>query len=128
MQVPSLRLYRCHCSLCRRQSGTASNCAAIVDADHFKWLGGRERITSWVKPSGYRNDFCAACGSPVPRALAYRRAFWVPAGSLVGSISGTLIVDFFLASRAAWDTLPTSAAQYAEFPSVAEFFQLMHPQ
>lgn len=128
VEVQSLRLYRCHCSLCRRQSGTASNCAVIVDANHFRWLGGQECVGSWVKPSGYRNDFCSFCGSPVPRALSYRDAFWVPAGSLAGSMPGAVIADFFLSSRASWDQPPFAGEHHSEFPSAAEFFELMHPQ
>jgi len=120
-----LKLYRCHCSLCRRQSGTASNCAAIVSADKLRWVGGTEMISSWRKPTGYRSDFCSRCGSPVPNRLASRDAFWVPAGLLEGDARLDVVADFHLASRAAWDV---DAAAGARFDGLTgdEFFALVH--
>ncbi|MGP2503166.1 GFA family protein [Pantoea ananatis] len=38
-QQPS-HFYRCHCSLCRRQTGTGHNLATLVHADQFSWLAG----------------------------------------------------------------------------------------
>ncbi len=82
VRASALKLYRCHCTLCRRQSGTASNCAAIVDAADFAWVSGAGQIRSWRKATGYRSDVCGVCGSPVPNPLESRAAFWVPAGLL----------------------------------------------
>jgi hypothetical protein len=36
------KLYQCHCSLCRKQSGAASNAATIVDAHQMNWVKGAE--------------------------------------------------------------------------------------
>lgn len=30
-------LYRCHCSLCRKQDGAFSNTATIIDEEQFSW-------------------------------------------------------------------------------------------
>lgn len=41
IDAASLRLYRCHCSLCRRQSGTASNPAGLLEASaHLQVVAG----------------------------------------------------------------------------------------
>lgn len=119
-----LALYRCHCSLCRRQSGTASNCAAIVPSARFRWIAGQDAITSWRKPSGYRSDFCARCGSPVPNPLDSRDAFWVPAGLLDDTGTLEIVADFHLASRAAWDTMPAPGRQFHDLPA-DEFFAIV---
>ena len=76
------KLYQCHCSLCRRQSGSSSNAAAIISAEKFRWLRGAEFISSWVKDTGFRSDFCSRCGSPVPNPLRNMPYVWVPAGLL----------------------------------------------
>ncbi|TOP03723.1 aldehyde-activating protein, partial [Vibrio parahaemolyticus] len=33
-------IYQCHCSLCRKISGSSSNSALIVKASSFKWRSG----------------------------------------------------------------------------------------
>ena len=126
IDAPLLKLYRCHCSLCRRHTGTAANCAAIVDAACFRWLTGDGLIASWNKATGYRSDFCRSCGSPVPHRLTLRDAYWVPAGLLDDSAALSVVADFHLDSRAAWDNAATAAASFANFPAIEEFFALMH--
>jgi hypothetical protein len=32
------RLYQCHCSLCRKQSGSTSNSALLIESENFRWL------------------------------------------------------------------------------------------
>jgi hypothetical protein len=68
------KLYQCHCSLCRKQSGSSSNSATFVEAARLRWISGQDHIASYVKPTGFRSDFCSHCGSPVPnpvRATSY---------------------------------------------------------
>jgi len=59
----------CHCSRCRRASGSA--CVAGIMAGEVRFTAGRERVTSITlpvkeNPPGYRRIFCDTCGSPVP--------------------------------------------------------------
>ncbi|MGO2770693.1 GFA family protein [Pseudomonas taetrolens] len=61
--------YRCHCSLCRKQSGVGYNLATLVKDSEFRWIKGENCIASWSKPTGYRTDFCNVCGSTVPNSL-----------------------------------------------------------
>lgn len=84
------KLYQCHCSLCRRQSGSSANAATIAAERNFRWLQGQELISSWVKPSGFRADFCSVCGSPVPNPLRGLPWVWVPTGLLDCFRSGSL--------------------------------------
>ena len=62
------RLYQCHCSLCRKQSGSTANSSLLIESESFRWLGGEDRISSYVKEFGFRSDFCSRCGSPVPQS------------------------------------------------------------
>ena len=79
---PLPKFYRCHCSLCRRQSGTAGNAATLVATERFRWRSGQTQVGSWTKASGFRSDFCRACGSPLPNPLRGQPYMWVPAGLL----------------------------------------------
>lgn len=118
------KLYQCHCSLCRRQSGTLSNAATIVPEEKFRWLGGRELISSWKKESGFRSDFCSVCGSPVPNPLRNYPYFWVPAGLLEGDgleIVAHLCVD----SKAPWDSSAFGVKCYDNLPAFSELIDLL---
>ena len=121
------RLYQCHCSLCRKQTGTSSNTATIVSADSFRWLSGKEKILSWVKDTGYRSDFCSICGSPVPNPIRTSPYYWIPVGLLDNSEEQLEIAaHLFIGSKASWDIINHSGAQYETAPQLAEFIALLH--
>ncbi|WP_354010018.1 GFA family protein [Endozoicomonas lisbonensis] len=63
-QLPNF--YQCHCSLCRKVTGSSANAGTIVNKESFEWLNGQENVSSFIKKTGYRVDFCKSCGSPVP--------------------------------------------------------------
>lgn len=75
-------LYQCHCSLCRKATGSNANAATFVEGKSFRWISGQSNICSFQKPTGYRSDFCSGCGSPVPNRLRGTDVIWVPAGLL----------------------------------------------
>jgi len=121
------RLYSCHCSLCRKQTGTSSNAATILSADSFRWLSGKERISSWVKDTGYRSDFCSICGSSVPNPLRNSPYYWIPVGLLNSSEERLEIAaHLFVESKAQWDIINQSGVQYETAPELAEFIALLH--
>ena len=41
--------YRCHCSLCRKQSGVGYNLATLVKDSEFRWIKGENCIASWSR-------------------------------------------------------------------------------
>ncbi|MCU7367757.1 GFA family protein [Pantoea stewartii] len=104
-QKPS-HFYRCHCSLCRRQTGTGHNLATIVNADHFRWLAGETFIASWRRPQGYRNDFCRNCGSTVPNDLRDRPLIWLPIGLLDDDLDLHCAGDYCLDDALSWSGHP----------------------
>ncbi|HME72354.1 MAG TPA: GFA family protein, partial [Myxococcota bacterium] len=73
-------IYLCHCSLCRKNSGAASNAVIVVPASDFKWLSGEDLRQVYRKPTGWSTTFCRTCGSPVPQQNRGTAAYWVPAG------------------------------------------------
>jgi hypothetical protein len=98
--------YRCHCSLCRKQSGVGHNLATLVRAADFSWQSGEEAIASWIKPTGYRNDFCKQCGSSVPNLLRNLPYIWLPLGLLDDAISPLCIGDYCADDAMPWDDIP----------------------
>ncbi len=120
-----LKLYQCHCSLCRRQGGSLSNAATIIPNGKFRWLRGAELISSWQKESGFRSDFCSTCGSPVPNPLRNLPYFWVPAGLLESNGGLEVVAHLCVASKASWDSTPLHGACYDELPNLSEFIALL---
>jgi hypothetical protein len=128
VNATSLKLYRCRCSLCRRQSGTASSLAALVPNSQFQWLAGQDRITSWQLKSGFRSDFCSACGSPVPNPLRTTNMTWVPAGLLEPQASLSVAADIYLGSKADWDPTQLAGLQHDELPDSNVFLSVLHSE
>lgn len=119
-------LYQCHCSLCRRQSGAASNAATIVPVDQFAWTAGESLIKAWQKTSGMSSHFCSECGSPVPNTLSSDNALmWIPVGLLDG-VESKVVAHLYCDSKASWDdsvqakdrcfsVLPDDLADFVDF-------------
>lgn len=120
------RLYQCHCSFCRKQGGSTSNTATIVAAENFRWLAGQERISSWIKETGFRSDFCSTCGSSVPNPLRNTPYFWVPAGLFDDDAQLEIVAHLFVGSKAPWDNISSPAMQYEAAPKLAELLELLH--
>jgi hypothetical protein len=120
------KLYQCHCSLCQKQGGSTSNTATIVTTENFKWLAGQEHISSWVKDTGFRSDFCSRCGSPVPNRLRSTSHFWVPAGLFNSGAELEVVAHLFVDSKASWDTIASSGVKYQTMPELSEFLELLH--
>src|SRR6185436_17723414 len=119
-------LYQCHCSLCRKQSGSAANAAFIVPGEKLSWKTGEELISSYVKPTGFRSNFCSRCGSPVPKFIGKTAFVWVPAGLLEDAVSLKIALHLFVGSRASWEPKPTTGVQYEEMPAIAEVMAHLH--
>lgn len=77
----------CHCSRCRKASGSAFVAGVGVRSEDFRLLDGAELIRRFEaplrdSPPAYRTSFCARCGSPVPDPRPGADWFEVPAGTL----------------------------------------------
>jgi hypothetical protein len=106
----------CHCSQCRKVSGTASNAVIVVKAENFVWLAGEEARQTFRLPSGWSSVFCPTCGSPVPHNGPEAGRYWVPVGLLDGDPALAIAGHIWVASKAAWEVIGDEAPQFAEGP------------
>ena len=77
----------CHCTRCRKVTGSAFAAQVGVRREDFRLVGGRDLITSYDapildRPPAYRTSFCRRCGSPVPNPDPECAWFELPAGLL----------------------------------------------
>ncbi|SCC93569.1 conserved hypothetical protein [Thiomonas sp. X19] len=120
------KLYQCHCSLCRKLGGSSSNTATIVGIEHFRWFAGQEYISTWVKDTGFRSDFCSKCGSPVPNPLRSAPYYWVPVGLLDEEGQLAIAAHLFVGSKASWDVIASPGKQFETMPELSEFVEFLH--
>lgn len=113
-------LYQCHCSLCRKQSGSVANAATIIDAHQLRWVKGAASVRTWKKDTGFRSDFCITCGSPVPNPLGDMPYYWVPAGLLEDTDGSTITTHYHVSSKARWETRPEKGNIHEELPDLAK--------
>ncbi len=108
-------VFVCHCSICRRSTGSNGIAVLVVDNDAFRWLRGEELITSWKKPGAdWQTWFCRTCGSPVPGINDETRMF-IPAGLISeGGETLEVIHHIWVDSKAVWDEIGDSGQQHSK--------------
>jgi hypothetical protein len=68
VQPPFQHFVNCHCSRCRKATGSAYAANAVVEAAAFRWTRGERQVRRFDLPQArsFAIGFCGACGSPVP--------------------------------------------------------------
>lgn len=106
------RFLHCHCSRCRKASGTGHASNLFLQPGTLKWLAGEDQVRAFKVPEAKRftNTFCATCGSRLPRQAAGTDIVLIPAGSLDDEAPIAPQGRIFYGSRASWscggDELP----------------------
>jgi hypothetical protein len=77
----------CHCSRCRRTSGSAFAAGIWTRSEDVRWIRGRELVSSYEAPlleapPLYKAVFCRVCGSRLPDPDPPFHMVDVPAGLL----------------------------------------------
>lgn len=109
---PFLRFAHCHCSRCRKATGTGHATNLYCSPDRFRWIKGEKLIERYDLPvaRSFAAVVCRMCGSPLPRLTRSGSELVVPAGSLDGEPSVRPNARIFWGSRASWscedDVLP----------------------
>ena len=108
-------VFVCHCSICRRATGSNGIAVVLVNNDDFEWTGGQSLVRTWRKPEAdWHMPFCTSCGSPVPGPSDDSNMF-VPAG-LISDAAEPLRVahHIWVGSKADWDEIGDDGQQHKE--------------
>ncbi|MFN3515195.1 MAG: GFA family protein [Phenylobacterium sp.] len=92
----------CHCSLCRKASGSNGNAILIVPKDQFRWVQGEDHGVTFALRPTYSITRCKTCGTPLP-AEEDESNVYVTAGTLDTPLGKGVRTRLFCASRADWD-------------------------
>jgi hypothetical protein len=107
-------IWLCHCSKCRRASGSAFNASAVCSPDAFRWLAGEDSVTLYEDTPGFKVRFCTRCGSPVPSFLEQFGLVFIHVGSLDGDPGRRIGHHIFVGSKAPWYEICDDHPQFAE--------------
>jgi hypothetical protein len=104
VDTPFDRFVNCHCSRCRKTTGTAHASNAVVKADALRWLHGKEMIARYDLPTArsFATSFCQRCGSPLPHVTRSGREAIIPAGAFDDPLSVRPDRHVQWSSRANW--------------------------
>ena len=112
------RFYHCHCSRCRKATGTghASN---IFVAGRVVWESGEDQVANYkvAEAERFTNSFCRNCGSRVPRFVEKVGMVMIPAGSLDTEPGAAPQARIFTGSRAAWSCSAAALPEFSEYPA-----------
>ncbi len=113
---PEYLFQYCHCSRCRKFTGSAHASNILVDPKQFEWLGGEDMIGRFEYPEAkhFATCFCKNCGSSLPWLSQTGTAVIIPAGTLDGDPQIKPTQNIFWKDRAPWRVAVDALSQYDE--------------
>lgn len=109
-------IIHCHCSLCRKNSGSAFATNGFINTADFEITSGEAFLTTFAFKPGRNRHFCSKCGSPVfssneqdPTRLRLRL------GIVDSDISERPSSHNFVSSKANWEDLDENLPRYDAF-------------
>jgi hypothetical protein len=112
------RFYHCHCSRCRKVTGTAHASNLFLQPALLNWLSGEALVREFKvsEATRFANHFCATCGSRLPRQTKDSDLVMIPAGSLDDAPPISPQARIFCGSRASWSCTDDELTAYPELP------------
>jgi len=106
-------IIHCHCSKCRKSSGTAYATNGFVQSADFSIVKGQGALNFFETAKGKKRHFCKVCACPVyssNEADTSRIRFRL--GLLDSEIEERPISHNFVSSKASWDSLDEPLPRY----------------
>ena len=108
----------CHCSRCRKFTGSAHASNIFVPPEKFKWIKGEELLGRYEHEEAkyFATNFCKQCGSSLPWAVQGGRNIVVTAGTLDDDPGIKPLWNIFWASKACWFEGTEVIDKFDKFP------------
>lgn len=108
----------CHCSRCRKFTGTAHAANIIIDPDNFSWLTGESNVGRFELPEArhFATSFCQKCGSSLPWETQSGKAVVIPAGTLDEDPGFKPVHNIYYKNRAPWYADVCELKKFDELP------------
>lgn len=109
----------CHCSRCRKFTGSAHAANIIARPAEFRWLEGEELVGHYKLPGAkyFATAFCKQCGSSLPWINQAGTAIIIPAGTLDEDPHVRPDKNIQFASHADWYVDAADMPKFDEYPT-----------
>lgn len=106
-------IIHCHCSRCRKASGSAYATNGFVERSALQLRAGEELMRSFESAPGKQRFFCGRCGSPLYSANAADPSrLRIRLGLLDSDINERPMSHNFVSSRANWEDMDAELPHY----------------
>ena len=114
--------FHCHCSRCRKSTGTGHASNIIMNPDSVHWIAGESLLSQFKVPDAerYRSVFCTKCGSPMPRIAPDNSIAVIPAGTLDNEPGIRPQARIMSGSRADWSCDSSELPAFEVYPPPPE--------
>ncbi len=118
IQLPAVWFQYCHCSRCRKKTGSAHSSHLLIRPEQIAWLAGEDLVGRFELPEAksYSSCWCTRCGSALPWTTQNGRWVVVPAGPLDDDPGITPQQNVHVASGAPWYRHVSDLPAYDENP------------
>jgi len=103
--VEDIKVFQyCHCSRCRKFTGTAHATNIIIDPEDFQWLSGEASVGRFelAEARRFATSFCKKCGSSLPWLTQSGKAYIIPAGTLDENPHIKHMHNIYYSDKAEW--------------------------
>jgi hypothetical protein len=106
----------CHCTSCRKASGTAHAANAPIERADLRIVQGAAVIREFESSPGKFRAFCSLCGSPLYAYLgSHPGVLRIRLGSLDTPFEQQPRAHTFVSDKAPWHTIADAVPQFAEW-------------
>jgi len=111
------KFFLCHCSRCRKISGTAHCANLFAPGAKLTWLSGEEKISYFqLEGANFGRNFCSTCSSVLPRHVEAKDIVIVPAGCLDTDVAIAPQAHIFTDSKGNWDDVLNDIPTFEQMP------------
>jgi hypothetical protein len=112
------KFFLCHCSRCRKTSGSAHCANLFAPGAKLNWISGKEKVSSYRHPdSNFARNFCSICSTLLPIYVEARDIVATPAGCLDTNVDISPQAHIFTDSKANWDDILNDTDTFEKMPS-----------
>lgn len=115
---PFTQFHLCHCSRCRKSTGSAHASNIFGHVDSLQWTEGKELVKRFdlADAKRFSRCFCCQCGSPLPHQSRGTDLLIIPAGSLDEDPDIQPQDHIFWSDKAEWYESCEEAPRFDRYP------------
>lgn len=108
----------CHCSRCRKFTGSAHGANLFCPPAQFRWTRGEDQVKRFAVPNTryFATAFCSTCGSSLPWTNQAGSMVVIPAGTLEQAPPIQPKANIMWGSRAPWYIATSELEHHDEYP------------